>query len=105
MWPFSLYNTVVAMMQIEAKGECSEMPVLGKIDSLFVMGFADSLTKGPNATDSLVMIEVKTRTKRSLPHPLQIGNAKLQVQLYRYLYDKMRSGQVAPEDILELIYT
>ncbi|KAJ8280955.1 hypothetical protein GJAV_G00061460 [Gymnothorax javanicus] len=75
-----------------------ELPVLGVLEGVFLMGVVDELTYSEKG--ELVLKELKTRTSHTLPGPAQVKGHRLQVQLYKLLFDSLVRGDLRRDDII-----
>ncbi|XP_063966083.1 exonuclease V-like isoform X1 [Lytechinus pictus] len=110
-WAIKFLNILSAVNQLLQGGgggfsRCvvREMPIFGKPfqSGTFVVGVIDEIRY--NSRDQLEVVEFKTRAKsRTIPSAPQRKAHKLQVMLYKQLFDEAVCGLLKKETILETI--
>lgn len=85
-WGLRMLNTHNALLQLAQEGICREIPVLGQIQGVWLMGIIDQLHYDEH--HSLRLIDTKTRRSPSLPSEAQKRTTRIQLMLYRYLFDQ-----------------
>ncbi|XP_015222786.1 exonuclease V [Lepisosteus oculatus] len=97
-WALKFLN-VLGMIPVLQAGSCvREMPVFGVLEGIFVMGVIDELHYSHKG--ELVLNELKTRGHNSLPGRAQDRSHRLQVGLYKLLYDGLVRGTLEREDFI-----
>ncbi|XP_077775514.1 exonuclease V isoform X2 [Podarcis muralis] len=76
-----------------------EFPVFGVLEDIFVVGVIDQLGYTPKG--ELELNELKTRNNASMPSAAQKKRDRFQVFLYKYLFDAMVRGCLAPDSFLQ----
>ncbi len=93
-----LFNCLSGTEQIRSEGMTRELPVWGKVNSLFVSGMIDELNAG---SGSVAILDTKTRTKPTMPSEAQKRTTRFQLMVYRHLLDSLKSGRFTHVDFME----
>ncbi len=92
-----LHNIQVGLIRLIVEGMTRELPVFGKINSLFVMGIVDEL----NLEDKhLFILDTKTRQKETMPSEAQKRTTRFQLMLYNKLIHDLVSEKFFAEELL-----
>lgn len=94
-----LHNCIVGLTRLLREGMTREIPIWGKVNSLFVVGFIDELVLEKN---KLKIIDTKTRKSNSMPSETQKRTTKFQLMLYKHLFDSIKDGKFTTQDLLRL---
>lgn len=92
-----LYNIQVGLERLNLKGITRELPVFGKINSLFVMGVVDELNLEDN---HLLILDTKTRQRATMPSEAQRRTTRFQLMLYNKLIQDSVREKFSTEDLL-----
>ncbi len=92
-----LYNIQVGLARLINEGRTRELPVFGKINSLYVVGIVDEL----NLEDKhLLILDTKTRQKDTMPSEAQKRTSRFQVMLYNKLIQDFVFEKFVAEELL-----
>lgn len=92
-----LHNIQVGLSRLIIEGMTRELPIFGKINSLFVMGTVDEL----NLEDKrLFILDTKTRQKETMPSDAQKRTTRFQLMLYNKLIQDLVSEKFFAEELL-----
>lgn len=94
-----LHNCIVGLARLLKEGMTREIPIWGKVNSLFVIGFMDELILEKN---KLKLVDTKTRKSNNMPSEAQKRTTKFQLMLYKYLFDSIKEEKFTPHDLLKL---
>ncbi|XP_042504379.1 exonuclease V, chloroplastic-like [Macadamia integrifolia] len=89
-WGLKLMNFIVGSNQLLFEGLTRELPLVGLVDGVWMVGAIDELRMPLTEeirTPSLV--DTKTRVKATLPSEPQQRNGRLQLMCYKYLWDNI----------------
>uniref|UniRef100_A0A7N0R8K3 Exonuclease V n=1 Tax=Kalanchoe fedtschenkoi TaxID=63787 RepID=A0A7N0R8K3_KALFE len=87
-WALRLMNFIVGAQQLVLEGLTRELPVLGCIKGVWVVGIIDELRMPLGSCDNYpTLVDTKTRKRDSLPAEPQRRNGRLQLMCYKYLWD------------------
>lgn len=92
-----LHNAQVGLKRLIINGMTREIPLFGKINSLFVMGITDELYLKEG---HLHILDTKTRQRDSMPTEAQKRTTKFQLMLYNKLIQNLISKKFTIEDLL-----
>lgn len=91
------YNLIIGLERLIKYGMTRELPIFGKINSLFVVGIVDELYfEGAH----LFIQETKTRRKNKMPTGAQKRVSRFQLMIYNKLIRDLVGGSFAPRDLL-----
>jgi len=93
-----LNNSLVGLMQVATEGRGREIPIFGRVNSLFVVGIIDELSMNNGV---LKLIDTKTRKSDSMPSVQQARATKFQMMIYKHLFDSIRKGRFKIVDFLK----
>ncbi len=92
-----LHNAQVGLKRMILTGMTREVPLFGKINSLFVMGITDELYLKEGR---LHILDTKTRQRNSMPSESQKRTTRFQLMLYNRLIQDLVSKKFTTEDLL-----
>ncbi len=92
-----LHNSQVGLKRLIFTGMTREIPLFGKINSLFLMGITDELIFRNN---KFYILDTKTRQKRSMPSEAQKRTTRFQLMLYNKLIQDLIDKKFTTEDLL-----
>jgi len=92
-----LHNCFVGLTRLVAEGMTREIPVFGKVNSLFVTGSIDEMVLKNNI---LKIVDTKTRKSNSMPSEAQKRTTRFQLMSYKSLFDSIREGKFISDDLL-----
>ena len=95
LWALRFLTAQMGLLELDS-GITRELPVFGQLESgLYVFGIVDQLDLCRVAGDAWVILkENKTRSTRSVPSLVQSGMTRLQLMIYKRLYDSLATGSV-----------
>lgn len=89
-WAIKFMNFVVGANQLMFEGLTRELPVIGVVEGIWIIGVIDEIRTPINeSTLNPILIDTKTRYKATLPSEAQKRNARLQLMCYKYLWDNL----------------
>jgi len=92
-----LHNSKVGLNRLITSGMTREIPLFGRINSLFVTGITDELyLKG----SYFLILDTKTRQRDSMPTEAQKRTTRFQLMLYNRLIQDLISKKFTAEDLL-----
>ena len=89
-WALKFLNVWIMLEQIRVDGICRELPLIGQGYGVWFVGVADELKWDGHRY--VVLSDLKTRKKASIPSGAQTKGSRIQIMLYRYLYEQHRKG-------------
>ncbi len=92
-----LHNCMVSLNGLMRHGITREIPIWGRVNSLFIVGFADELVIRDG---EVVVIDTKTRKSDRLPNESQKRATRFQVMLYKRLFESARERMFAADDMM-----
>lgn len=92
-----LHNAQMGLNRLLLTGMTREIPLFGKINSLFIMGITDEIILKDK---SLCILDTKTRKSNSMPSELQKRTTRFQLMLYYKLIQDLASANFTTENIL-----
>ena len=92
LWAFYLFNALAALQLLSKKRICRKIPVFGPLDDIWLLGIIDQLLHNENG--NLELTDTKTRQKPTLPSAAQKNSSRLQMMLYKKLYDQLQQGKL-----------
>lgn len=93
-----IHNVQVGLKRLMNEGMTRELPIFGRINSLFILGSIDELQKKGK---SLFVLDTKTRQNNTLPSEAQKRTTRFQLMLYHKLISDVISGKFVTGDIME----
>lgn len=94
-----LNNCEAAVARLSELGFTRELPVFGKVNTLFLRGCIDEVKLSGN---ELKLIDTKTRFKASMPRDEQQQVSKFQMMLYRHLLNEIIERRFNFTDFLRI---
>ncbi|XP_017698165.1 exonuclease V, chloroplastic isoform X2 [Phoenix dactylifera] len=89
-WAVKFMNFIVGANQLMFEGLTRELPVIGVVEGVWMIGVVDEIRMPVNeATLNPILVDTKTRYKATLPSEAQKRNARLQLMCYKYLWDNL----------------
>ncbi|KAJ3100419.1 hypothetical protein HDU96_010351 [Phlyctochytrium bullatum] len=100
-WAIKLLNMIGAVDCLLEKGVAREIPIIGRVGGFLVFGIIDQIERRPVLPDPstpssvstkpwrYVLSDTKTRNHPSLPRPSHTLPTRLQLFLYRHLFDEL----------------
>lgn len=95
-WGLQLYNAWACLRQLRHEGICREIPVFGKIQGIWLLGIVDELIEGEDG--QVVLSDTKTRRKPSLPSDAQKLTTRIQLMLYKHMFDQLVTADFPSDD-------
>nr|XP_023673832.1 exonuclease V isoform X1 [Paramormyrops kingsleyae] len=95
----NLLNLLGMIPVLQAGGVVRELPVFGVLEGVYMVGVIDELHYSDRG--ELVLSELKTRRHSSLPREAQAKGHRLQVGLYKLLFDGLVRGFLTRDDFVE----
>ncbi len=89
-WGLHLFNAWAGLKQLQREGLCREVPVFGQLQGVWFLGIIDQLEH--DETGSVLLSDNKTRRRASLPSEAQKLTTRLQLMLYRQLFEKLATS-------------
>jgi exonuclease V len=89
-WALKLLNSIAGVNQFLFEGRTRELLLLGFVGGQWIVGIIDELRKAyaEESSDSgPILIDTKTRLRDTLPAEPQRRNGRLQLMLYKLLWD------------------
>ncbi|KPP72905.1 exonuclease V-like [Scleropages formosus] len=94
------FLNLLGMISALQTGCCvRELPAIGMLEGVFMVGVIDELRYSDKG--ELVLNELKTRRHKSLPSEAQAKGHRLQVGLYKLLFDGMVRGSLSRDQVVE----
>ncbi|PIA38639.1 hypothetical protein AQUCO_02700099v1 [Aquilegia coerulea] len=89
-WALKLMNFIVGANQLLFEGLTRELPVIGYLEGVWMVGVIDEIRLPINeSVQSPFLVENKTRSRDTLPAEAQKRNSKLQLMCYKYMWDNI----------------
>ncbi|MFC1722915.1 PD-(D/E)XK nuclease family protein [Nanoarchaeota archaeon] len=79
-----MYNCIQALEGIDYENIAREIPIMGFIEGLFITGYIDEVVIKNNV---LMLIDTKTRSKKSMPSVEQKRTSHIQLMCYKFMLD------------------
>ena len=79
-----------------------EVPIFGFIHNTFFMGTIDELRVDPD-TMEIEQVELKTRSRQRIPPDSLLDTHKLQVMMYKKLFDDLVMNRVKKQDVANCV--
>ena len=92
-----LHNSLVGLVRLSKEGMTRETPVIGKINSLFVIGSIDEIMLKRKV---LKIIDTKTRSSNMMPSEAQKRTTRFQLMAYKHLFESIQQGRFTTDDFL-----
>ncbi|XP_008583950.1 PREDICTED: exonuclease V [Galeopterus variegatus] len=97
-WAIKFLNILSMIPILQSEGRIREFPVFGEVEGVLLVGLIDELHY--TAKGELELAELKTRRHPVLPVEAQKRKDYFQVSLYKYIFDVMVQGKVAPASLI-----
>lgn len=92
MWALKFMNFIICANQLLFEGLTREVPVVGLVQGVWMVGVIDELRMPIAGEDrNLMLVDTKTRVRPRLPTEPQGRNGRLQLMCYKYLWDNLVS--------------
>lgn len=102
IWALKFINFIVCANQLSFEGLTRELPVVGFIQGVWMVGVIDELRMPVTGDDRiLTLVDTKTRLQPRLPAEPQRRNGRLQLMCYKYLWDTLVAGNFPSEEFFE----
>ncbi|KAL2635259.1 hypothetical protein R1flu_006738 [Riccia fluitans] len=89
-WATRLLNFICGSRQLLSEGLTRELPVLGLLAGTWVVGIIDEIRLvEKDGQEYPLLVDTKTRRRKTPPAEPQKRNARLQLMSYKYLWDSM----------------
>ncbi|KAA0035313.1 hypothetical protein IC582_026718 [Cucumis melo] len=97
IWALKLLNFIVGVHQLVLEGLTRELPVMGLVEGVWIVGIIDEIQMLEiNTTKIPMLIDTKTRVRDTIPAVPQRRNGKLQLMFYKLLLDNLISSDGFP---------
>ncbi|GMI92305.1 exonuclease V-like [Hibiscus trionum] len=89
-WALKFINFITCANQLLFEGLTRELPLVGFVEGVWLVGIIDELRMPENGSDGKpILVDTKTRVRDSLPAEPQRRNGRLQLMCYKYLWDTL----------------
>ncbi|KAF6134721.1 hypothetical protein GIB67_002122 [Kingdonia uniflora] len=89
-WAVKFMNFIIGSNQLLFEGLTRELPIVGFIDGVWMVGVIDELRMPITKTvRNPLLVDTKTRSQPTLPSEPQKRNGRLQLMCYKYLWDSV----------------
>ncbi|MCL7027186.1 hypothetical protein MKW94_016997 [Papaver nudicaule] len=89
-WAVRLMNFISGTNQLLFEGLTRELPVIGCVDGVWMVGVIDEIRMPVTDTSrNPIFVDTKTRVRATLPSGPQTRNGRLQLMCYKYLWDSL----------------
>ncbi|XP_052186649.1 exonuclease V, chloroplastic [Diospyros lotus] len=93
-WALKFINFMVGVNQLLFDGLTRELPLLGFVEGIWMVGVIDEIRMPVTETEkSPTLVDTKTRARASLPSEPQRRNGRLQLMCYKYLWDNLAADK------------
>ncbi|KAL6953712.1 hypothetical protein U1Q18_020961 [Sarracenia purpurea var. burkii] len=90
VWALKFMNFIIGVNQLLFEGLTRELPILGFVDGVWMVGKIDEIRMPVIKTEkNPTLVDTKTRTQATLPAEPQRRNGRLQLMCYKYLWDNI----------------
>ncbi|KAK9124335.1 hypothetical protein Sjap_013937 [Stephania japonica] len=90
VWAVKFINFIVGVNQLLFEGLTRELPVVGLIQGVWMVGVIDEIRLHTSESIRLpLLVDTKTRARATLPAEPQKRNGRLQLMCYKYLWDSL----------------
>ncbi|KAG0554262.1 hypothetical protein KC19_12G077600 [Ceratodon purpureus] len=101
-WAMRLINFITGARQMRSEGMTRELPVVGLIGGAWVIGIIDELKMCErDGMHRPQLIDTKTRNKPTPPSPPQKQNGRMQLMVYKCLWDNIVTSGLPFHDFFE----
>ncbi|XP_057248117.1 exonuclease V, chloroplastic isoform X2 [Beta vulgaris subsp. vulgaris] len=102
IWALKFMNFIICANQILFDGLTREIPVVGFVQGVWMVGVIDELRMPVTGNDrKLTLVDTKTRGQPRLPSEPQRRNGRLQLMCYKYLLDNLVSNNFPSKQFYE----
>lgn len=102
IWALKFMNFIICANQLLFEGLTREVPVVGLVQGVWMVGVIDELRMPVAGEDrNLMLIDTKTRVRPRLPTEPQGRNGRLQLMCYKYLWDNLVSEKFPSDQFFE----
>ncbi|KAG9454333.1 hypothetical protein H6P81_007237 [Aristolochia fimbriata] len=93
-WAVKLMNFIAGANQILFDGLTREIPVVGLVEGVWMVGVIDEIRMSVTESDEHpLLVDTKTRSRPSLPSEAQKRNARFQLMCYKYMWDNIVTNE------------
>lgn len=90
IWAVKLFNSITGIDQLLSEGLTRELPILGFIGGVWMVGVIDEIQMPVEETDrNPILVDTKTRARYTLPAESQKRNGRFQLMCYKYMWDNL----------------
>ncbi|GMH11248.1 hypothetical protein Nepgr_013089 [Nepenthes gracilis] len=90
VWALKFMNFIVGANQLLLEGLTRELPLIGFVEGVWMVGVIDELRMPVTGSDkNPILVDTKTRVQAKLPGEPQQRNGRLQLMCYKYLWDNL----------------
>ncbi|XP_057956601.1 exonuclease V, chloroplastic-like [Malania oleifera] len=90
VWALRFINFIVGANQLMFEGLTRELPVIGFVDGVWVVGVIDEIRMPAIENErNPTLVDTKTRVQATLPAEAQRRNGRLQLMCYKFLWDNL----------------
>lgn len=90
IWAVKLFNSITGVNQLLFEGLTRELPILGFIEGVWMVGVIDEIQMPLKETNrNPILVDTKTRARDTLPAESQKRNGRLQLMCYKFLWDNL----------------
>ncbi|KHG01831.1 putative exonuclease V [Gossypium arboreum] len=95
-WALKFINFITCANQLLFEGITRELPLVGFVEGIWLVGVIDELRMPENGSDrNPILVDTKTRVRDTLPAEPQSRNGRLQLMCYKYLWDTLVANSFA----------
>ncbi|MBA0613933.1 hypothetical protein Godav_014287 [Gossypium davidsonii] len=92
-WALKFINFITCANQLLFEGITRELPLVGFVEGIWLVGVIDELRMPENGSDrNPILVDTKTRVRDTLPAEPQSRNGRLQLMCYKYLWDTLAAN-------------
>ncbi|MBA0855761.1 hypothetical protein Goshw_018690 [Gossypium schwendimanii] len=92
-WALKFINFITCANQLLFEGITRELPLVGFVEGIWLVGVIDELRMPENGSDrNPILVDTKTRARDTLPAEPQSRNGRLQLMCYKYLWDTLAAN-------------
>ncbi|MFQ6629997.1 hypothetical protein Gotur_007301 [Gossypium turneri] len=92
-WALKFINFITCANQLLFEGITRELPLVGFVEGIWLVGVIDELRMPENGSDrNPILVDTKTRVRDTLPAKPQSRNGRLQLMCYKYLWDTLAAN-------------
>ncbi|KAL1558582.1 exonuclease V, chloroplastic [Salvia divinorum] len=89
-WALKFMNFIVGSNQLLFDGLTRELPLVGFVEGVWMVGIIDELRMHVSESTSFpVLVDTKTRVRPTLPGEPQRRNGRFQLMCYKYMWDTL----------------